>query len=101
MENFHAVQEHLRKISHNAHLPIVAEIFRAGAIYLYNNPLLYQKFTEILQALEKAGEDVARNGKVRSKYLKVITQKIDKASNFQKMANYFWNEKIQHRKNDY
>ncbi|MBN2429546.1 MAG: NAD(P)H-dependent oxidoreductase [Deltaproteobacteria bacterium] len=101
MENFQAVREHLRKISHNAHLPIVAEIFRSGAIYLHKNPLLYQKLNEVLLALEKAGEDVAKRGKVSRKNLRIITQKIDKASNFQKMSNYFWNEKIQSGENDY
>ncbi len=101
MENFHAVREHLRKISHNAHLPIVAEIFRAGAIYLYRNPLLYRKLNDILTALESAGEEVAGSGRVGRKNLRIIGQKIDRPANFQKLSNYFWNEKIRNHEEDY
>jgi len=47
IENFDAVLSHFRQISHNDHLPIVAEILRPAGMYLYNNPLLYRKLNDI------------------------------------------------------
>ena len=101
MENFNAVRDHFRQISHNEHLPIAAEIFCSGAIYLYKNPLLYQKLNETLQALEKAGEEVGANGKVSKKNQKFIDRKIDKISNFRNESNYFWHEKIKNNATEY
>ena len=101
MENFNAVRSHLRQISHNEHIPIVAEIFRSGGMYLYNNPLLYKKMNEILQALERAGEEVFISGKVSKKNQKIIGQKLGKIADFQKESDYFWFEKIRNNEKTY
>jgi len=94
IENFDAVLSHFRQISHNDHLPIVAEILRPAGMYLYNNPLLYKKLNHITEALEKAGAEVFEFGKVHKKTQKIISQKIDSIENFRVRSNFFWSEKI-------
>ncbi|NOY65583.1 MAG: hypothetical protein GXO97_09380 [Nitrospirae bacterium] len=98
LDNFRAVKEHFRQITHNSHQPIVAEIYRPAGMYLYNNPLLYRELNEVMEALEMAGEEVGRYGKLSRKTLKVIQQRIDRVSDFRRLSNLFWKEKI--RDND-
>ncbi len=92
-DNFTAVRGHFRQITHNSHQPIVAEIYRPAGMYLYNNPLLYRELNEVMDALEMAGEEVGRYGKLSRKTLKII-QEIDSISNFRRLSNLFWKEKI-------
>ncbi len=92
-DNFTAVRGHFRQITHNSHQPIVAEIYRPAGMYLYNNPLLYRELNEVMDALEMAGEEVGRYGKLSRKTLKII-QDIDSISNFRRLSNLFWKEKI-------
>jgi len=94
IENFNAVKQHFRQISHNNHNPIIAEFFRSGAMYLYNNPTLFKQLNEILQALEKAGQEIFEKGKISRKNQKIIAKKIQKKDVFHKESNYFWHEKI-------
>lgn len=101
MENFDAVSHHFKKLSHNMHLPIVAEVFRSASIYLYGNPFLYQKLNEVLAALEEGGAEIARSGRMSRKNSKIIGQKIDTLLNFKNMSNYFWSDTIGSGKKDF
>ena len=94
IENFDAVLSHFRQISHNDHLPIIAEILRPAGMYLYNNPLLYKKLNNIIDALEKAGAEVFEFGKVFKKTQQIISQQVDSVENFRLRSNFFWSEKI-------
>jgi multimeric flavodoxin WrbA/putative sterol carrier protein len=101
MENFDAVKAHFRQISHNYHLPIVAEIFRTACIYLYGHPILYRQLNSVLDALTQAGIEVAESGAVNCKTQKRIEQKLSDTSAFQQEANYFWNDKIKNGDTDF
>ncbi len=101
IENFSAVLSHFKQISHNDHLPIVAEILRPAGMYLYNNPLLYKQLNRIIEALEKAGAEVFEFGKVLKKTQKIISQKIDSIENFRQRSNFFWSEKIKEGEKTY
>ncbi len=100
-ENFNAVRDHFRQISHNRHTPVVAEIFRSAAMYLYGNPTLFRQLNEVVGAIEKAGTEVARSGAVSRRTRKQIEQKLAPVSVFQKEADYYWHEKIKSADADY
>jgi len=92
--NFKAVKEHFKQLSINKHIPLIGEIYRSGCIYLYNNPLVYEKLNEVIDALKHAGQEIIANGKIRSITKKNIEQNIAKRSVFIKIANYFFYKKM-------
>lgn len=101
MENFMAVRTLFRQFSHNSHIPIVAEIFRPAGMYLYNNPLLYRKLKEVLEALNRAGKEIALKGRISRRTLMAINQRIDNVSRFRMLSNFFWREKIENKEKNY
>jgi multimeric flavodoxin WrbA/putative sterol carrier protein len=100
-ENFNAVRDHFRQISHNNHMPIVAEVFRSGAMYLYNQPILFRQLTSVLDALQQAGREVAEGGKVARKTQKLIAQQLTDGPMFRTESNHFWSEKLKNSEIDY
>lgn len=100
-EVFTAVNYHFKAVSHNGHFPIISQIYRSGAMYLYNNPLEYQKLLEITDSLIKAGEEIIAYGKIQKKTINIITQKIASKEDFIKNSNYFWNNKINQNEKTY
>lgn len=100
-ENFNAVRNHFRQISHNNHMPIVAEIFRSGAMYLYNQPTLFRQLTSVVDALRQAGREVVETGAVARKTQKLIGQKPADTSTFKIESNHFWSEKLKSKDTDY
>jgi len=92
--NFKAVSEHFKQLSTTKHMPLVAEVYRSAAIYIYNNPLMYQKLNKIMDALRCAGEEIIYGGKIRIMTKKKIEQDVDKRSNFIKIANNFFFKKM-------
>jgi multimeric flavodoxin WrbA/putative sterol carrier protein len=100
-ENFNAVRDHFRQISHNNHMPIVAEIFRSGAMYLYNQPTLFRQLTSVMDALRQAGSDVAERGQVARETQKLIAQKLTDVPTFRVEASHFWSEKLKSTDTDY
>lgn len=92
--NFKAVQEHFKQLSVSRHMPLIGEIYRSGSIYLYNNPLIYQKLNEVIDALQHAGKEIISYGKIRPITKKMIEQNIEKRSIFIKIANNFFYKKM-------
>ena len=57
MVNFKPVQEYFKALAHNRHTPVVGEIYRTTAVGLYGNPFAFKMLSQIMSALEKAGEE--------------------------------------------
>jgi len=94
IKQFNAVSEYFKEWSHNFHVPVIAEIFRPGCMFLYNNPLYYQKLNTILFHLEKAGNELYNTGKVNKKSIEIISQQVGTIEEFKKDSNSFWSSKI-------
>lgn len=94
IKQFNAIREYFKEWSHNFHAPIVAEILRPGCMYLYNNPLNYQKLNLVLTHLKKAGKDLYNTGKVNKKTRRVTSQQVGTIEDFKKDSNFFWTDKV-------
>ncbi|MDR3366365.1 MAG: NAD(P)H-dependent oxidoreductase [Prevotellaceae bacterium] len=94
-----ALKKHFGAIAHNFHIPLVATIFRSGAMLLFNNPFAYKQQTEVLENVRKAGAELTLTGKIKRKTKRKIEQKIASKKEFIKMTNYFWFDKIANQKN--
>jgi putative NADPH-quinone reductase/putative sterol carrier protein len=90
LEQFDAVREHIRAWGHASHMPVVAELLRPGGMNIYHNPLHYGMLTQVLDALQKAGNRVVEEGNVDIKTLKTIAQAPDSIEEFHVRANGFW-----------
>ncbi len=94
IDNFEAVQQHFKAISHNLHMPLIAEILRPEALNLYNNPTFYTKFLEVLSSIKQAGKELVEKGKISKKLLKKISQNTSNYKDFIDGTNMFWKDKI-------
>lgn len=89
IKQLNAIKLYFKEWNHNAHIPIVAEILRPGCMYLYDNPLNYRMLNSVIDALEKAGEELYVNGRISKKWLKLISQKVGSSLDFKKDSNFF------------
>jgi multimeric flavodoxin WrbA/putative sterol carrier protein len=96
---FRALDRHFRAIAHNFHIPLVETVYRPGAMFLFNNPFLYKKQTEILESMKKAGTELTLTGKISRKTKRIIEQSLTAKKEFVRMSNYFWFDKITRQKN--
>jgi multimeric flavodoxin WrbA/putative sterol carrier protein len=93
MKNFNPVKEFFKALAHNRHCPVVGEFYRTTAVGLYGSPFHYQKLNKILISLEKAGRDVIKFGKVKSKTNRILHQKIKTTENDLARVNQWWDSK--------
>lgn len=94
MDHFDALRLYFKEWSHNSHMPIVAEILRPACMYLYTNPLNFERLNKVIDAMEKAGEELANDGQVKKKTLEQISQKLGNEEEFKTLSNNFWFRKI-------
>jgi multimeric flavodoxin WrbA/putative sterol carrier protein len=94
IEHFDSVRSHFKAISHNSHMPLIAEIFRPEGMNLYNNPSFYVKLVEVIDSLKQAGKEIVENGKVNKKKLKTISQDSSSHKDFMEGSNAFWKDNI-------
>ena len=92
-KNFNPVKSFFKALAHNRHCPVVGEIYRTTAVGLYGNPFLYKMQNQVVQALEKAGEEIVTKGKIKRKTNKIISQKIKGTQKDMNKINEWWNEK--------
>lgn len=93
MINFDPISSYFNALAHNRHTPLIAEIYRPTAVGLYGNPFLLKNLNNIIDALEKAGEQVVSNGKIKKRTLRIIQQKIGGSKRDLTNINEWWNEK--------
>jgi hypothetical protein len=96
---FNALDAHFKAISHNFHTPLVSAIYRTGAMFLFNNPFYYKQQTQILEQTQIAGRELVLYGKIKKRTLRKIQQKLSGHSEFAKMSDYFWADKLRKQKN--
>ncbi|VGO14947.1 hypothetical protein PDESU_03527 [Pontiella desulfatans] len=94
MDNFDAVKAHVRQVSHNLHLPVVAGIYRSAAMYLHGNPTVYRQLNEVLDAMARAGAEIVEKGLVRRKTMRRIEQQPCTPKVFRKESNFYWTHKV-------
>lgn len=92
-KNFEPVKVFFHALANNRHCPVVGEIYRTTAVGLYGNPFLFKMQNQVLQALEKAGEEIVTKGKIKKKTKKIISQKIKATQKDMNKINEWWNEK--------
>lgn len=93
MNNFNPVKEFFKALAHNRHCPIVGEFYRPTALALYTSPFNYKSLHEIIEALEKAGEEIVYKGKMKLKTKKILHQKIKTTDNDLARVNQWWDSK--------
>lgn len=93
MKNFNPVKEFFKALAHNRHCPIVGEFYRTTAVGLYGSPFHYQKLNKILVALEDAGREIVKKGKVKSKINRILHQKIKTTEIDLARVNQWWDSK--------
>jgi putative NADPH-quinone reductase/putative sterol carrier protein len=96
---FNALDAHFKAISHTFHIPLVSTIYRTGAMFLFNNPFYYKQQSQILEHTQNAGRELALYGKVKKQTLRKIQQQLSSHSEFAKMSDYFWDDKLRKQKN--
>jgi putative sterol carrier protein/FMN-dependent NADH-azoreductase len=101
MINFDPVKAYFKALAHNRHTPVIAEIYRTTAVGLYGSPFNYKKLNNILEALEKAGGEIVKAGKIKRKTLQIITQKIDGEKQDLTKINEWWDERKGSKNYDY
>jgi multimeric flavodoxin WrbA len=92
-KHFEAVKTFFKQKSHNSHIPISNQIYRSACMYLYSNPLEYQKLNHISEALKTAGEELGRTGLIEDKLIKRIEANVNRLD-FQKISSKFWDNVI-------
>jgi multimeric flavodoxin WrbA/putative sterol carrier protein len=97
---FKALNSHFEAIAHNFHVPLLETIYRSGAMFLFNNPFFYKLQIEILENMKKAGMELILTGKIGKKTKKTIEQEFSNKTEYVKMSNFFWFDKITYKKND-
>ncbi|OFX23080.1 MAG: hypothetical protein A2041_06130 [Bacteroidetes bacterium GWA2_31_9b] len=93
MKNFEPVHYYFKALSHNRHIPVIAEIYRTTAVGMYGNPFAYKQLNEIIDGLEKAGDEIVNHGKIKQKTYKIIHQKFYRSKRDLNQINEWWNEK--------
>ncbi|HAF30121.1 MAG TPA: hypothetical protein DCG75_13855 [Bacteroidales bacterium] len=101
MINFEPVRAYFQALAHNRHTPVIAEIYRTTAVGLYGNPFAFKMQRSVLNALEKAGEDIVTLGKIKRRTQKLIHQKFRVTSTDIDKVNEWWKESEGSQKNDY
>lgn len=101
MKNFYPAKAFFKALAHNRHCPVVGEIYRTTAIGLYDNPMLFKKLNQILEALEKAGEEIVHLGKIKKATQKIIHTKLKPTANDLDRINEWWNKKKGSKAFDY
>ena len=87
--HFDSVKEYFKKVSHNAHMPLMGGIYRSACMFLPNDPMNFKTYNLVLDSIEKAGESLYKNGKIDKKTLETIHTNIS-PKEFQMHANKFW-----------
>jgi multimeric flavodoxin WrbA len=87
--NFDSIKDYFKKVSHNAHMPLLGGIYRTACMLLPNDPGYFKTYNLVLESMQKAGESLIRTGTVEKKTLKTIHKKIS-SKEFQIHANKFW-----------
>jgi len=93
LKNFNPVKEFFKALAHNRHCPVVGEFYRTTAVGLYGSPFHYKKLNKILVALEDAGREIVKFGKVRYKTNRILHQKIETTENDLARVNQWWDSK--------
>ncbi len=86
---FDSVKQLFKFYSHSSHSPLIAEIYRPGAIFLLQNPFYYMKLKRFLEALRIAMHEIVDYGKIESKTQKKLNIKINQTS-FLESTNKYW-----------
>ena len=99
--NFEPVKAYFKALAHNRHTPVVAEIYRTTAVGLYGNPFTFKKLNNIIDALERAGEQIVDIGRIKKNTLRTITQKVPGKIKDINKINEWWEEKKGNRDYNY
>ena len=101
MDHFNGVRSTFRQLSYSSHTPIVGEIMRTACMFIPNNPLVYPEFMEILTAIQKAGEQVAQEGKISKSTLNKIEANPFTIEEFRQAANVYWHSMLENSQTDF
>jgi len=86
---FDSVRSFFRLYSHSSHMPLIAEIYRPGAIFLVQNPFNYEKMTRFLKTLRLAVHEIVDQGRIESKTKRRLKIGLDEKS-FLQSTNKYW-----------
>ncbi|MFH1414138.1 MAG: NAD(P)H-dependent oxidoreductase [Candidatus Omnitrophota bacterium] len=83
--------EQVLRLGHGAYVttPLIAAIFRPGAEELYVNSSCREYLYKVLHALEIAGEELVKNGKVSKSTLRVISKIYIPLRDWHRGTNFF------------
>lgn len=86
---FDSVKELFKLYSHSSHAPLIAEIYRPGAIFLLQNPFNYIKLKKFLEALRTSMFEIIEKGKIGSMTKRKLNIKINQSA-FLESTNKYW-----------
>jgi putative NADPH-quinone reductase/putative sterol carrier protein len=86
---YDAVRPFFKLYSHSSHVPLIAEIYRPGGIFLLQNPFNYPKLKKFLEALRTAMHEIVDKGRIESKTKRRLNIKINQNS-FLESTNKYW-----------
>jgi len=93
-DNFDAIKQHMKQLYKTKGMPILEGIYRPSSTALYNNPLKYKALKKILAAIETAGEEIVKYGKVKKKTRKTLEQTVDTRDTFLEICNNYYYERM-------
>lgn len=86
---YDAVRPFFKLYSHSSHVPLIAEIYRPGGIFLLQNPFHYFKLKRFLESLRTAMHEIVDRGKIGSKTKRGLNFKISQHT-FLESTNKYW-----------
>ena len=86
---FDSVRAFFRLYSHSSHAPLVAEIYRPGAIFLVQNPFNYVKLKTFLSGLKEGVREVVESGGISQRTMKKLNVGVSEEA-FLPSTNKYW-----------
>lgn len=96
--HFDSVKQYFQSISHNSHIPFIGGLYRSACMFLHNSPTQFKNYNQVLQAIEKSGESLYKNGRIKKDLVKKVETEVS-VKDFQTQANKFWDNVI--KKDEY
>lgn len=96
--HFNSIKLLVKQIAYNFHTPIIAEIYRTAGLFLANNPMHYIEYIKVTEAMQQAGFEITKTGKIKRKVIKAIERKNFTTEEFKRIDNIHWMNRAEKNK---